>query len=112
MESTKIIVFKGKKIRKTIFKNEWWFSVVDVIAVLTDSANSRDYWYKMKIRVKDDDGVELSTFCRQLKVTTRRIQQVFQNWKKMPGPAVRLPEMPVSSLKKSWAGLLFPTKDS
>jgi hypothetical protein len=68
MESTKIVVFKGKKIRKTIFKNEWWFSVVDVIAVLTDSANSRDYWYKMKIRVKDDDGVELSTLCRQLKL--------------------------------------------
>ncbi len=68
MESTKIVVFKGKKIRKTIFKNEWWFSVVDVVAVLTDSANSRDYWYKMKIRVKDDDGVELSTFCRQLKL--------------------------------------------
>ncbi len=68
MESTKIVVFKGKKIRKTIFKNEWWFSVVDVVAVLTDSANPRDYWYKMKIRVKDDDGVELSTFCRQLKL--------------------------------------------
>ncbi len=68
MESTKIVLFKGKKIRKTIFEAEWWFSVVDVIAVLTDSANPRDYWYKMKNRVKDQDGVELSTFCRQLKL--------------------------------------------
>jgi len=35
MESTKIVVFKGKNIRKTIFKNEWWFAITDVIAVLS-----------------------------------------------------------------------------
>jgi len=35
---------------------------------LTDSTNPRDYWYKMKIRVKDEDGFELSTVCRQLKM--------------------------------------------
>jgi len=61
MESTRIAVFKGREIRKTIYNNEWWFSVIDVIAVLTDSKNSRDYWYKMKIRVKEEDGFELST---------------------------------------------------
>src|SRR3989339_188411 len=64
----KIAIFKGRKIRKVLYQNEWWFSVIDVVAVLTDSANSRDYWYKMKVRVKDEDGVELSTFCRQLKL--------------------------------------------
>lgn len=68
MFSIKISIFKGKEIRKTIYKNEWWFSVVDVISVLTDSANPNDYWYKMKMRVKSEDGVELSTFCRQLKL--------------------------------------------
>ena len=66
--TTKISLFQGKKVRKTIHSNEWWFSVVDVIAILTDSANPRDYWYKMKIRVKSDDGIELSTICRQLKL--------------------------------------------
>ncbi len=65
---TKLAVFKGKKIRKTIHKNEWWFSVTDVIGALTDSANSRDYWFKMKIRVKNEAGAELSTICRQLKL--------------------------------------------
>lgn len=65
---TKIAIFKGRKIRKAIHNNEWWFSVVDVVAVLTDSANPRDYWYKMKIRVKTEEGAELSTFCRQLKL--------------------------------------------
>jgi len=65
---TKIAVFRGGKIRKTIHKNEWWFSVVDVIEVLTDSTKPRDYWYAMKTRVKNEDGIELSTNCRQLKL--------------------------------------------
>ena len=48
---SKIALFKGKKIRKTFHENEWWFSIIDVVEVLTDSKNSRDYWYRMKIRV-------------------------------------------------------------
>ena len=64
----KIAIFKGKKIRRIIYANEWWFSVVDVIEALTDSINPRDYWYKMKIRVKEEDGFEPSTICRQLKL--------------------------------------------
>ena len=66
--STKIAVFKGSKIRKTIDQNEWYFLVEDIIAVLTESENPRDYWYKMKVRVKGEEGAELSTFCRQLKL--------------------------------------------
>jgi hypothetical protein len=65
---TKIVVFKKKEIRKTIHENEWWFSVVDVVAALTDSDKPRDYWYRMKKRVQTEDGTELSTFCRQLKL--------------------------------------------
>ena len=41
---TKIAIFKGRKIRKTIYDNEWWFSVVDVVGVLSDSADSGAYW--------------------------------------------------------------------
>jgi prophage antirepressor-like protein len=66
--TTKIAVFRKKAIRKTIHNNEWFFSVTDVIAALTESENPRDYWYKMKIRVKTEEGAELSTFCRQLKI--------------------------------------------
>lgn len=68
IETTRIALFKGRKIRKTLYNNEWWFSVVDVIEALTDSLNPNDYWYKMKIRVKDEGGFELSTICRQLKL--------------------------------------------
>lgn len=67
-ETTKIAIFKGRRVRKIIYHNEWWFSVIDVVEALTDSVNARDYWFKMKIRVKSDDGVELSTNCRQLKL--------------------------------------------
>lgn len=63
-----IAIFKGKTIRKTIFNREWWFSVVDVVSALTDSVNARDYWYKMKIRVSEEEKIELSTICLQLKI--------------------------------------------
>ncbi|HSW54341.1 MAG TPA: Bro-N domain-containing protein [Ignavibacteriaceae bacterium] len=68
MDETKIVIFKSKEIRKTFYKKEWWFSVIDVIEALTDSVNPRDYWFKMKIRVKEEDGFQLSTICRQLKL--------------------------------------------
>jgi hypothetical protein len=68
MDETKIVIFKNKEIRKTYYRNEWWFSVIDVIEALTDSVNPRDYWFKMKIRVKEEDGFQLSTICRQLKL--------------------------------------------
>lgn len=42
--------------------------MVDVVRVLTESVNARDYWFKMKIRVKKSDGIQLSTICRQLKL--------------------------------------------
>ena len=66
--STKIALFKGKEIRKTLHNGEWWFSVVDVVSALTDSHNPNDYWYRMKVRVKSEGGIELSTICRQLKL--------------------------------------------
>lgn len=68
MGDNTLIIFKGKNIRRLLYKNEWWFSVVDVVAALTDSANARDYWSKMKIRVKSEDALELSTICLQLKL--------------------------------------------
>ena len=69
----KIAIFKGKQIRRIIHNNEWWFSVVDIVEALTDSLNPNDYWYKMKIRVKDEGGFELSTICRQMKLETFKL---------------------------------------
>ena len=50
MEATKIAVFKGKQIRKAIHKNEWWFSITDVVAALTDSTDTKQYIKKMRQR--------------------------------------------------------------
>lgn len=52
----KIAVFKGKSIRKTIYDNQWWFSIVDVIEVLTESPNSRRYWSDLKRQLSDKEG--------------------------------------------------------
>jgi hypothetical protein len=65
---TKIALFKGKEIRRTLYQNEWWFSVVDVVEVLTDSSQPSKYWTAMKARVNNEDGFQLSTICRQLKL--------------------------------------------
>jgi len=70
MKSKKLAVFEGRKIRRHYDEKQekWYFSVVDVVAALTDSAKPRVYWNAMKTRVKSDDGIQLSTICRQLKI--------------------------------------------
>lgn len=64
---TNMAVFRGKGIRKTIHKNEWWFSVIDVCGVLTDSPDAGAYWRKLKQRLKKE-GSEVVTFCHGLKL--------------------------------------------
>jgi len=63
-----IAVFEDKKIRRIWYNDDWWFSVVDVVGALTDSLDSKDYWYRLKARELESSNIELSTFCRQLKL--------------------------------------------
>ena len=68
--SDDVKIFEGSKIR-SVWDNEreeWYFSVVDVIGSLTESNNPRDYWYRVKKRMSDEERSELSTICRQLKL--------------------------------------------
>ncbi len=64
----KIAVFKGQKIRRHWDEQneKWWFSVVDVVAILSGSINARNYWKVLKIRLKKE-GSEVVTKCNQLK---------------------------------------------
>ena len=62
-----IVLFKGKTIRKTIFNKEWYFSIIDIVGVLTDSSDPGAYWRKLKQRLKDE-GSEVVTFCHGLKL--------------------------------------------
>jgi len=50
MNNNQIAIFKGRNIRKTIFNNEWWFVINDVIEALTDSIDSAQYFKRMKQR--------------------------------------------------------------
>jgi hypothetical protein len=65
---TNIAVFRGRDVRKIVHENEWWFSVIDVCAVLTGSADAGAYWRKLKQRLKLE-GSEVVTFCHGLKLT-------------------------------------------
>jgi len=68
-EKNKLVVFQDKNIRRIWHNNEWFFSVVDIIRALTESVDAKDYWYKLKQRDSESSEIELSTFCRQLKLT-------------------------------------------
>jgi DNA-damage-inducible protein D len=48
--NSQIAIFRGRKIRKTIYQNEWWFVVEDIVFALTDSVNPKDYINKMRAR--------------------------------------------------------------
>lgn len=68
--SDDVKMFEGSQIR-SVWDNEreeWYFSVVDVVGSLTESNNPRDYWYRVKKRMSDEERSELSTICRQLKL--------------------------------------------
>ena len=68
--NNEIKLFEGNKIRSSWDneKEEYYFSIIDVIKVLTDSSNPRDYWYRVKKRMTDEEKSQLSTICRQLKL--------------------------------------------
>lgn len=62
-----ILIFGDDRIRRVLKDDDWFYSVIDVVGVLSGSVNSRDYWYRLKSR-EMENGVELSTNCRQLKM--------------------------------------------
>ncbi|MHB8771121.1 MAG: BRO-N domain-containing protein [Syntrophales bacterium] len=65
---TNIAVFRGKEIRKTIHKNEWWFSIIDVIEALTGTDRPRKYWSDLKKKLISEGYGEVSEKIGQLKM--------------------------------------------
>ena len=62
-------LFKGKKIRRIIHNDEWWFSVIDIIEILTNSSRPRKYWSDLKKKLLKDEGFsELPEKIGQLKL--------------------------------------------
>ena len=62
-----LVVFQGKKIRRILFNDEWWFSVVDVIEALTQTDRARKYWSDLKTKLVEE-GFEVSEKIGQLKL--------------------------------------------
>jgi DNA-damage-inducible protein D len=62
-ENNKIIIFQEKNIRRVFVEGEWYYSIVDIVAVLTDSKDPADYWTTLKRR-----DVQLPTICRRFKL--------------------------------------------
>ncbi|MDP3836936.1 MAG: Bro-N domain-containing protein [bacterium] len=67
-KTQKMAIFSGREIRRVWDgeKEKWYFSVVDIVGVLTDSADKRKYWNKLAQRLRDE-GSEVVTKCHQLK---------------------------------------------
>lgn len=63
-----LVVFQDAKIRRVWHKAEWWFSVVDIIGVLSGSEDARNYWKVLKHRLNEEGGSEVVTNCNQLKL--------------------------------------------
>lgn len=66
-KETAIVIFKEKSIRRTWHNEEWWFSVVDVCSVLTESVDGGAYWRKLKQRLIQESS-EVVTNCHGLKL--------------------------------------------
>lgn len=66
-KDTAIAIFKDKTIRRVWHNNEWWFSVIDVCAALTDSPDASAYWRKLKQRLIAESKQPV-TFCHGLKL--------------------------------------------
>jgi len=69
-DNTHIAIFNGKTIRRKLVNNEWFFSVIDIVGVLSESDDPRNYWKVLKHRLNEECS-EVVTFCNQLKLKSR-----------------------------------------
>jgi DNA-damage-inducible protein D len=93
-EITKIALFKGKKIRKTIYQNEWWFVVEDIVLALIDSNDPKQYIQRMKQRdLELDKGwvqivhtLEILTEGGKQKMLCANTEGIFRIIQSIPSP--------------------------
>jgi len=131
-DTTHIAIFHGKSIRRKLVNNEWFFSVVDIIEVLTDSTIPRRYWSDLKIKLKEEgfesydkivqlklksgDGKEYETDCADTEGIFRIIQSIpskkaepFKRWLAKVGYD-RVKEIENPELAQERMKLLFEQK--
>ncbi len=69
--NNKLILFQNKSIRRTCFKGDWYYSLVDIVGALTDSSNPTDYLKKMRKR-DAELGSYIGTNCPHIEMLTHR----------------------------------------
>lgn len=67
---TKIAVFRGNQVRKTVHNNEWWFSIIDIVEALTGSGRPRKYWSDLKKKLIKEGYDEVSEKIGRLKLVS------------------------------------------
>ena len=72
MSEQELILFENSKIRRQMYNGEWFYSIIDIIEILTESSDSNVYWRKLKQRLKLE-GNESVTNCHGLKMIAKRI---------------------------------------
>ena len=70
-ENKELLLFENNKIRRQKYNGEWYYSIVDIVSILTNSKNPNDYWYRLKTRLDKEEQSELSTNCRKLKMIAK-----------------------------------------
>ncbi len=127
----KSIMFQQKEIRRIWYKDQWWFSILDIVTVLTDSPTPKTYWAKMKIRdqglnqlfpiwerlkLKAKDGKIRETDCANMENILRIIQSIpspkaepFKRWLAKVGyeriQEIGDPEIAVNRARGHWQKL-------
>ncbi len=69
-ESKELVLFENNKIRRQMYNGEWYYSIIDIIEILTESKDSSAYWRKLKQRL-NEEGNESVTNCHGLKMLSK-----------------------------------------
>jgi prophage antirepressor len=70
-ENKELVLFKNSKIRRQEYNGEWFYSIVDIIGILTESKDANAYWRKLKQRLNEEES-ECVTNCHQLKLISKK----------------------------------------
>ena len=68
VKDIEVTVFEEKEVRKVWKNNKWYFAVVDIVSILSESSNPRRYWSDLKIKIKEEGYIELYENIVQLKL--------------------------------------------
>lgn len=131
---TQPIIFQQKEIRRTWFKDEWWFSILDIVEVLAETPYPRQYWEKIKqrefiifqlspiwlqLKLISNDGKKYNTDCVSMQNALRLIQSIpskkaepFKMWLAQVGKErldeIENPELAQERMKKLYEQKGYP----